>query len=154
MAHSAHLMLAPCDYPECLPGQLLNLVHELTGLILEENSVMANGMPAAMIATIDRKQELSNSFEDLCAEVMENHRDSLTADPVLARKLMKAVLRLREITAENMVQLEAAMDASRRRVEAVMAAMHSEAQITAPYGANGQVPMGARFAAFGQDFHA
>lgn len=154
MFPSAPQMLYPFESHEHLPSKLLDVVSELTEVILEENSVMAGGMPAAVVATIDRKLELSDAYEELCAEMMETQRDSLAADPLMAGKLMEAVLRLREVTAENLIRLEAAMNASKRRVEAVMAAMHSEAQVAAPYGANGEVPIGARLAAFGQDFHA
>lgn len=144
----------PLDAGDHLPSQLLDVVTELTEVLLEENAIMADGMPAAVVATLDRKIELSDAYEDLCAEVMETRRDRLTADPLVARRLMDAVLRLREVTAENLTRLEAAMGASRRRVEAVMTAMHSEARIGAPYGAKGDIPIGARLAAFGQDFHA
>lgn len=154
MLPSASQTLYALDHHHHLPSQLLEVVTELTEVIVEENSIMADGMPAAVVATIDRKLELSDTYEDMCAEMMETQRDSLAADPVLARKLMEAVLRLREVTAENLTRLEAAMDASRRRVEAVMAAMRSDARETTPYGPKGGVPLGARLAGFSQDFHA
>jgi hypothetical protein len=136
-----------------LPGQLLDVVTELTEVVLEENAIMAEGLPAGIAANLDRKLELSDTYEDLCAEVIEGRRDSLAADPELARRLIMAVVRLREVTAENLVRLDAAMDASRRRVEAVMAAMRAEAGNAAPYGPGGAVPLGARLAAFSRDFH-
>ncbi|MCR6632562.1 MAG: hypothetical protein NVV74_22345 [Magnetospirillum sp.] len=137
-----------------LTEMLMSVVTDLTEVIEEENALMAEGMPAAVTATIDRKLELSDAYEDLYAELVENRRDCLTADPAFANRLMEAVLHLREVTTENMARLEAAMQASRRRVEAVMAAMRSTIAEDGPYSAKGEVPIGARLAAFGKDFHA
>lgn len=137
-----------------LPGQLMSVIAELTDVILEENAVMAEGIPAAVMATVDRKLELSDLYEDLLAEMVETKPACLTSDPELARKLMDAVLELRQATQENLVRLEAAMNASKRRVEAVMAAMRSEARVDSPYSAKGEIPLGARLAGFGKDFHA
>lgn len=136
-----------------LPGQLLDVVTELTEIVLDENTSLAEGLPAHFGATVERKRELSHTYEDLCAELLDQRRDALAADPELARKLMEAVIRLREATAENLTRLEAAMNASRRRVEAVMAAMRQEVGATSSYGPRGNVPLGARLAAFSQDIH-
>jgi|AGTN01.3.fsa_nt_gi FlgN protein. len=154
MFPSAPLTQDRTDFQARLPGQLMSVIAELTDVIEEENAVMAEGMPAAVINTVDRKQALSDAYEELLAELVETRSSSLAADPDMARKLMDAVLALREVTQENLVRLEAAMNASKRRVEAVMAAMRSEARIAQPYGAKGDIPLGARLAAFGKDFHA
>lgn len=142
------------DFQGHLPGQLMDVITELTEVIHEENAVMAEGMPAAVIHTIDRKLELSDIYEELCDELRDSRPECLAADPELARKLMEAVLLLREATAENLVRLEAAMDASKRRVEAVLAAVRSEVETARPYSAEGTIPLGACLAAFGKDFHA
>lgn len=152
MIHVPPLAFQPMD-TGFLPSQLLDVVTELTEVVLEENAIMAEGLPAGIAANLDRKLELSDSYEDLCAEVIEGQRNALAADPELARKLIVAVVRLRDVTAENLMRLEAALDASRRRVEAVMTAMRAEAGSTAAYGPGGGVPLGARLAAFSQDFH-
>lgn len=137
-----------------LPSQLLAVIGELTTVMMEENAFMAEGMPAAVAETVDRKLELSDSYDELFAELADNRAQLLAADPDFTARMMAAVVRLREVTAENLTRLEAAMEASRRRVEAVMAATRSTLRDHAPYGANGDVPLGARLAAFGKDYHA
>lgn len=154
MLPSAPLMHSMADSHGQLPGQLMSVIAELTDVILEENAVMAEGIPAAVMTTVDRKLELSDIYEDLLAEMIETKPACLTSDPELARKLMDAVMALRHATQENLVRLEAAMNASKRRVEAVMAAMRSEAKVDATYSAKGEIPLGARLAGFGKDFHA
>jgi hypothetical protein len=137
-----------------LPDMLMAVVSDLTDVILEENALLTEGLPAAVAATVDRKLELSDAYEDLYAELVESRRDSLTCDPDFARRLMDAVVVLREATSENLARLDAAMTASRRRVESVMAAMRAEACANTPYGPQGKVPLDACLAAFGKDFHA
>lgn len=154
MLTSAPLVHIGHDRLADLPGQLLAVIGELTEVMMEENAFMAEGMPAAVAETVDRKLELSDSYEELYAELADTRAELLAGDPDFAAKLMEAVVRLREVTAENLTRLEAAMDASKRRVEAVMAAMRSTLRENAPYGAKGDVPLGARLAAFGRDYHA
>lgn len=137
-----------------LRGLLMDVVTELVEVIREENATLAEGLPAAVATTIDRKIELSDAYEELCGELAETAPEMLAADPAFAAKLMEAVVALRTATDENLVRLEAAMTASRRRVEAVMAAMRSSAGENAPYNAKGAVPLNARLAAFGRDYHA
>lgn len=154
MLPSAPLLHIGYDRHAGLPEQLLAVIAELTEVIVEENAVMAEGLPAAVAATVDRKLDLSEAYDDLYAEMADTGPDWLTTDPDFASRLMEAVLGLRAVTAENLTRLEAAMDASKRRVEAVMAAMRSTVQENAPYGAKGRVPLNACLAAFGKDFHA
>ncbi|MGE5517947.1 MAG: flagellar protein FlgN [Bacteroidota bacterium] len=154
MLTSARPMNIGSDHHSDLPEHLLLVIAELTDVITEENTVMAEGMPAAVVATVDRKLELSDTYEELYAELADNRAEILAQDPEFATKLMEAVLLLREVTAENLTRLDAAMTASKRRVEAVMAAMRSAARESAPYSAKGDVPLNARLAAFGKDYHA
>lgn len=154
MLPSAPLLHIGSDHHSDLPEHLLAVIAELTDVMLEENAVMAEGMPAAVVSTVDRKLELSDTYEELYAELADSRAEILAQDPDFATKLMEAVLRLREATAENLTRLEAAMSASKRRVEAVMAAMRSTARESTPYGPKGDVPLNARLAAFGKDYHA
>lgn len=154
MMPSAPLMHTGSEFHGDLPAQLLAVIAELTEVMLEENDVMAEGLPAAVVATVDRKLELSDTYEELYAELADHRVKILAHDPEFATKLMEAVLRLREVAAENLTRLDAAMSASKRRVEAVMAAMRSSARENAPYGPDGDVPLNARLAAFGKDYHA
>jgi hypothetical protein len=52
---------------------------------------------------------------------------------------LQRTTQLRERMAENIDRLQAAMEASRRRVEAVMSAIRQHAAADSTYGANGRV---------------
>ena len=149
-AHLSHAGLGAHD----LPDRLLSVVAELTTVMVEENAALAEGLPACVSANIDRKLELSDNYDELYAELADKQADILASDPEFAHKLMNAVVELRQATAENLTRLDAAMAASRRRVEAVMRAVRAAAQENVPYGAKGDIPLNARLAAFGKDYHA
>lgn len=127
---------------------LLSVISELTDMMIEENSVLAAGLPAFLAANAERKHELADEFE--------KRKTGLTGigDPVAIRTLTDAVTQLRDVTAENMDRLEAAMRASRHRVEAVMQAAGAAAPGGTPYTAKGKPPLATRLAAFGKDHHA
>lgn len=154
MFPSTPMMQDQADPQGRLSARLMDVIAELTEVIQEENAIMAEGMPAGVVRTLDRKLELSDSYEELLEMLVENKPAALTANPEFARKLMDSVLVLRQATQENLARLDAAMTASKRRVEAVMTAMRSEASVAAPYGAKGEIPLEARLAGFSKDFHA
>lgn len=135
-----------------LPEQLLLVVNDLIEVIEEENAIMAEGLPASLVTTIERKLDLSEVYEDLCADAAEYCPDLLSNDPDFADALVEAVTRLREVTTENLARLEAAMEASRRRVEAVMDAMRESVRENAPYTADGEIPVEDRLPPLSRDF--
>lgn len=155
-------MLTPHQTPEhadhdpyCDLGEkLLYVISELTEVMMEENFILADGIPASLAANVDRKLELSDDYEELYAELVDNQSELLSTDPAFAHKLLEAVLQLRETASENLERLDAAMNASKLRVEAVMAAMRTTVSENLPYSATGTVPLNARLAAFGKDHHA
>lgn len=134
-----------------LPERLMRVLGELTDVVLEENAIMAEGVPAGVVATLGRKRRLTGDYERLCAELAAGRRGGLGAEPALAGALIVAVMRLREATSENLARLEAAMDASRRRVDAVMAAMRSQDDGAGHYGPGGSPAAPARRNAVGRD---
>lgn len=126
--------------------RLLAVVQELTQVMTEENTVLAEGLPAAMAETIERKQDLSDEFEHLWAHLTTNGSGALAADPEAAYDLIQLVAALRVVANENIARLDAALLASRRRIEAVMTALRGEAEQGRGYGMTGQAPLVARFA--------
>jgi len=132
---------------------LLEVVTELAAVMDEENRLLAAGFPAGLVATSDRKGELTAEYADLWDQVRAEAAQALAADPDFARTLMQAVGDLRQVANENLARLEAAMTASRRRVEAALAALHEDAASGRTYGADGEMML-AHFPSAGTNFHA
>lgn len=150
----------PAQLPDVAPSSgiaqtLMEVITELAAVMVEENAILAAGYPAGLSATSDRKIDLSNEYADLWDEVSADAAELLAADPGFTHRLMAAVTALRGVAAENAVRLEAAMTASRQRVEAVLQALHGESRSgTTCYGADGGVPLAARLTYLGTNYHA
>ena len=115
------------------------LIDELIAVIREENGILALGMPSSLAGPADRKNRLADELARLTdqalAQGIVRHRQ---AEP-LRRQLDARRHALRADMVENGERLRAAMDASRRRIEAVMRAVRTEAAAASPYGANGRI---------------
>lgn len=133
---------------------LLETVQELSEVIAEENLMLAAGYPAGLGQTSERKTALAAEYAELWQDLGRDGAAALAADPEFGRILMAAVAQLRQTTGENLTRLEAAMAASRRRVEAVLEALRDDARETGPYGAKGGLPLDLRLPPVGADFHA
>jgi two-component sensor histidine kinase len=70
----------------------------------------------------------------------------------MQRKVLQRIESLRLATAENMVRLRAAIEASQRRIDAIMAAAREQIAGNSPYNANGRV--NGHAAAYGTSFRA
>lgn len=137
-----------------LAEALLETVTELSTLIAEENRALAAGYPAGLAASTDRKAALAAEYADLWEDLGPDGAALLAQDPDFGRVLMAAVVALRGATQENATRLEAAMAASRRRVEAVLAALRQDGAGTRPYGAKGDIPLDLKLSALGHNYHA
>lgn len=131
---------------------LLEVVTELALVMDEENRLLAEGLPAGVVGTVARKTELTADYTGLWEAVRADVARVLAADPDFSETLVQAVGDLREIAAENVTRLEAAMVASRRRVEAALSALRDEAGVGRPYGADGETVL-ARYPVVGTNFH-
>jgi len=131
---------------------LLEIVTELALVMDEENRLLAEGMPAGLVGTVARKTELTADYAGLWEAVRTGLSQTLAADPEFAETLTQAVGDLREIATENVARLEAAMVASRRRVEAALSALRDEAGVGRPYGSDGETVL-ARYPVVGTNFH-
>ena len=134
--------------------RLLLVVAELTEQIERENIDLAAGFPALMTPAIERKEKLAQAYTELYDELHEAMPGFLSLSDELAERLMGAILRLRDVTEENLTRLDAAMAASRRRVEAVLAMARDAKRQEGTYSAKGEVPIEAALAAFTRDYHA
>ena len=115
-------------------AELFDVIDELSDIIAAENDLLGRGMPAALSEFGDLKNALAESFQDLSAEVMVEHAQALAADPDTARRLVEAGNALKRLTGENLDRLSSAIDASRRRIDAVMAAIKAHDQEHSTYG--------------------
>jgi flagellar biosynthesis/type III secretory pathway chaperone len=123
---------------------LLDLMTELRGIIEAENDFLRRGMPAALSKLNDVKEVLSNRYAELSQSVLAAHADEIIGDTALCQQLLGAGQQLRQLTAENMQRLTAAMAATRARVDAVMAAVRVHDQAQQTYGRQGQANSSAR----------
>lgn len=151
-----HLDLpAVIENPEPAPAEaLLATIAALSAIMVEENEVLASGYPAGLGISAQRKTELAADYAELWQDLEAELTGLLSDDPGFGRRLMAAVSQLRLVAGENIARLEAAMSASRRRVESILAALRDEARGSATYGGRGDVPLDLRLPPFGTDFHA
>ena len=133
---------------------LLETVTELAEIIAEENRSLALGFPASLATTSERKTELAAEYAELWADLGPDGATLLVRDPDFGRTLMEAVSQLRQASQENLVRLEAAISASRRRVEAVLEALRQDSRTGGAYGAKGDIPLDLRLPPVGMNFHA
>jgi hypothetical protein len=119
--------------------QVIALVEELSLLITKENEILARGLPASLSACVTRKHELADMFEGWVKQVAAQKLCARVGDDALRQRLLARVKALRIVMAENTTRLRAAIDASRRRIEAVMRAIRDQAPCVGAYGANGRV---------------
>lgn len=117
---------------------LMAVMHELTALLREENDLLRRGMPAQAAARTNRKVDLSNSYTELMMLARYRYLADIKADPGLREPLLAISHELDGLSRENLTRLEAAMQATRRRIESVMKAIKVQDRRNRPYGADGQ----------------
>lgn len=117
---------------------LIVLIDEFIAVVREENAMLARGLPAALSSVAGRKAELAGAFEMWVKAATERaFRIDMASDPVRTRFVERLTL-FQATMNDNIAHLEAAMEASRRRIEAVMTAIRNEMVEASPYGANGR----------------
>ncbi|WP_316979464.1 hypothetical protein [Shumkonia mesophila] len=152
--HLSSLPHIASDRRTGLPERLLRVIAELTKQIERENADLATGFPALMTPGIERKHELADAYVELYGELHETAPGFLSLPDDLAERMISAILRLREVTNENLARLDAAMAASRQRIQAALAAARDAQRQQGTYSAKGEVPLRANLTAFGGDYHA
>lgn len=117
---------------------LLILIDEFIAVVREENAMLARGLPASLSVVAKRKAELAAAFEVwVNAATERTFRIDMASESVRKRFLDRLAF-FQETMNDNIGHLEAAMEASRRRIDAVMAAIREEMIDASPYGANGK----------------
>lgn len=118
---------------------LMTLIDELNTVVDEENRVLARGLPASLSRFTARKNELAEEFERWVAVIAGRPISLWKVDSARRERFLAAVARLHKDMDENVERLRAAIDASRRRIDAVMRAIRSEFRTASSYGADGRI---------------
>lgn len=129
------------------------VIDELIAVMAEENQALAAGFPAGLVHTVDQKQALSEEYARLWETLSLSLPHLQQVDPGAVDLLIRRVRLLRAVADENMARLEAAMQASRRRVEAVLTALRTEASPGTDSPAPA-VPLAARLSVPETAYHA
>ena len=137
------LPAAPAAGEPGLAG-VIGAVDELIDVLEAENRLLARGMPASLGRSTERKSSLSAILSAALAGA-EGRAAVQAMTPAAKAHLAERINVAQRAIAENATRLEAAMQASRRRIAAVMAAVREHARRgEAPaYGANGRRPEAA-----------
>ncbi len=119
---------------------IIELVERLIAVVDAENRDLAGGLPASVAAAAVDKSRLADELRRRIGTEFRRDVVVRTAPEVRSRLIERAGL-LERLTQENMVRLEAAIVATRRRVDAVMRAIREQMSRDAhAYGANGRLP--------------
>lgn len=120
---------------------MLDLVQQLIDVIGEENRLLARGIPASMTTLTATKTRLAVQL-DRCMAGGDARSWAAEADPEQRLLLFDRISRAEQAVSENVTRLGAAIEATRRRVRAVMAALRGQmAEDSLCYGGNGRVPV-------------
>ena len=144
MTYSTSITLDRAADPriEAAAHKLIALIDEFIAVVAQENAMLARGLPASLSSVAKQKNILADAFELWVKAAQERE---FRAEALSAKTRTVFVTRLeafQQAMAENMARLEAAMEASRRRIDAVMSAIRSEMSNSSPYGANGKKAIG------------
>ena len=135
--HGSMKSSGPANEAETVIADLFDTMSELMDVIAAENDLLRRGMPAALSDYTVRKATLSDDYTRLCRAVMTEHAQTVVDQPALAQRLVEMGETLRTMSRENMDRLQAALDATRRRIESVMQAIHAHDRESGFYGASG-----------------
>ena len=118
---------------------LIELVDALIDVVTEENIALAMGVPASQSRHTYRKLQLAELFEAWVKEVSMRNMLLHTPSRPLQHKVLARIDDLRLSMDENMTRLRAAIEASQRRIDAVMSAIRAQISDNSPYGASGRI---------------
>jgi chaperonin cofactor prefoldin len=118
---------------------VIALIDELILVVGEENAWLAQGLPASRSKQIARKTELADSFEKCVENIASRISVIHTNDEALRARFIERMEILKTAMDENIVRLRAAIQASQRRIEAVMNAIKEQVVNAPPYKANGRL---------------
>jgi hypothetical protein len=132
--------------------ELIELIDAMIDVVTAENTALSLGLPASQSRHTETKTRLAEHFELWVGEVAARRVRLPAGDPALQAKFVGRIECLRQSMDENMIRLRAAIEASQRRIETVMAAIREQMAGASPYGAGGRIV--ARSASSGTNLRA
>lgn len=113
---------------------MLRVMDDLCDLLREENELLSEGLPARLSLKTDRKLALTREYGQL-REAMVQTAEVQGARHVseLREQLLSAAGVLDGLARENTRRIEVAINASRRRINAVMQAIRDISEEDRPY---------------------
>lgn len=120
-------------------ADLISVMKELIAVVHSENELLVRGIPAALSDFAKQKDHLTDRFAGLSRGVISSCSQELSDDEDLREQIVSTGQMLKSLTQENMRLLRGAMDATRRRINSVMAAIQAETGRHGTYSANGTV---------------
>jgi len=118
--------------------RVIALIDELLLVVADENVELSKGLPASRMKQLDEKNRLAQLFQECVTECVAKTATLVVEDQALQAQLMGRIERLRVVSDENVIRLRAAIEASQRRIEAVMQAIREQIGTVSPYGAAGR----------------
>ncbi len=119
--------------------ELVELIDQLLDLVNEENIALAMGLPASQSRHTEQKLVLADKFEKWVVDVTMRRELLSTPDKRLQARVLEHIEMLRVAMDENMTRLRAAIEASQRRIDAVMSAIRVQISDSSPYNASGRI---------------
>ena len=113
---------------------MLVLIEDLHGLIEEENGKLAMGLPASLAQTVARKTRLADELEGWLALMRQGAFAG--TDPQVLAHLVERLQSLGALMRTNTSSIKRSMEASRRRIDAIMRALRDEPRQMTGYGPN------------------
>jgi len=127
----------PSPGPDADVEEILGLLDALLAVIGEENRQLAGGLPASLSQAVSEKSRLAVSLEGIMAAIRAQTITIADAAPLLQLRLTDRSNLLSLAMAENTTRLRSAIEATRRRVDAVMSAIREDASCAGVYQADG-----------------
>lgn len=138
-ANAAVPAVTPAPDADHATKHLIALIDQLIAVVVDENAILARGLPASLSMLAKRKNELADEL-DLWVKLVAARRINIrSCDSIMWDVFVERLRALRSAMDENLERLRAAMDASRRRIDAIMQAIRQEMIVAASYGADGRV---------------
>jgi Ser/Thr protein kinase RdoA (MazF antagonist) len=119
-------------------------MEQLRVIVREENDFLKSGMPSSLFEWREAKQTLADRYAQITARITQGIATNGAGDPAILNMLVEATHALKELTDENMALLEGAITASRRRIEAVLAAAKVDETTAFRYSGDAKLMQTAR----------
>ena len=116
--------------------QMIALLDELHDVITAENRMLSSGLPASLSQTVRRKTELASGLDASLAQMRAGELEREGIDPAELAELIGKLQSLRSLMGENTLRIKQSMDATRRRIDAIMRALRDEPKQAGIYGAD------------------